>query len=258
MGDPRSSTFITRLSDEMLGSKRNKPLSSETVNLRVEDLDPGSGIHRKPQDEPLGLAPNPPAVASRMIAVFTPKGGCGGTVLAVNLGGILGRLGKPAVIVDLDLQLGAVPISLNMRPQRSLAELCREVDLSNQGPIQSGLDRHASGVCILAQGDRIEEVGEVTAERLPRLFDALGQTFPYVIVDGLRDFSDHAVTAMDLAHLILMVVTQDVPSVRAASRSLRLFRRLGYGPDRLRLVLNRFHRKAPVTVAAIENALDGR
>lgn len=251
--DPRSSTFVARLDDIERQSHRPKPISAETSMLRAEDLEIMGEL---PAQEPLGsAAPAPMTVASRMIAVFTPKGGTGGTTVAVNMGGALAHLGKSVVVVDMDLQLGAVPVALNIRPERSIAEIMRSAESSGSGPLQTGLDRHSSGMCVLAQGERIEELPEITAERLPRLFDALGQSFPYVIVDGLRDFSDHAVATMDLAHLVMMVVTQDVPAVRAAARCLRIFRRLGYGPDRIRLIVNRYHKRAPVTLEAIQNAL---
>ena len=74
-------------------------------------------------------------------------------------------------------------------------------------------------------------------------------------MDGLRDFNDHAVATMDLAHIVVLVVTQDVPAVRAAARSLRLFRRLGYPPERIRLVINRFSPKAPISLDNVSAAL---
>ena len=252
--DPRNATFVVKLAD--LEKQREKsrppvPPRNETMTIGMDDVEEmtGTGAGPRPVE-----APPPPASESRTIAVFAPKGGVGATTLAINIAGTLARLGRPVVLVDLDLQLGAVPVSLNVRPERSLAEICREAEKS-PGALQTGLDRHGSGLSFLAQGDRIEEIAEVTAERLPRLFDALSRTFPYVVVDGMRDFGDHAVTSMDLAHLVLLVVTQDVPAVRAAGRALRLFRRLGFGPDRVRIVVNRFVKNAPVTLDAIQNAL---
>lgn len=250
--DPRNSTFVARLDDLERQSHRPKQISAETSMLRVEDVEIMGDL---PAQEPLGDAPAPLTVASRMIAVFSPKGGTGGTMVACNLGGTLARIGKNVVLVDMDLQLGAVPVALNLRPERSIGEIMRTAEAADRGPLQTGLDRHSSGLCVLAQGDRIEELPEITTDRLPRLFDALGQSFPYVIVDGLRDFSDHAVATMDLAHLVLLVVTQDVPAVRAAARCLRIFRRLGYGPDRVRLIVNRYQKRAPVTLEAIQGAL---
>ncbi len=249
--DPRNSTFITNLADvEAARSSRPKPLSAHTNILRLEDLEE---VH--PGEEPLGVAPDAPSVASRMIAIFAPKGGVGATTIAVNVAGSIARMRRPVVLVDMDLQLGAVPVCLNVKPERSIGELVLEAERDGAGPLRSGLDRHVSGVQFVAQGDRIEELAQITVDRLPRFFDALGHQFQFVVVDGLRDFSDHAVAAMDLAHQIVMVATQDVPSVRAAARALRIFRRLGYGPDRIKIVLNRYHKKAPVTLEAIHNAL---
>ncbi len=250
--DPRNATYITNLADIDRQKRRPRQLTSHTSILRLEDLEE---VQELPSEEPLGEAPAPTTVASRMICFFGPKGGTGATTLAINTAGYLVQQNRGVVLVDMDLQLGSIPVALNTRPERSVAEVMREAVRAGQGPLQSGLDRHPSGISFVAQGDRIEELAEVTTDKLPRFFDALGQSFQYVVVDGLSDFSDHAVATMDLAHVIALTVTQDVPAVRAASRSLRLFRRLGYGPDRLKVVLNRYHRKAPVSLEAIQNAL---
>lgn len=249
--DQRSSTFITNLADLDKQGDRPDQISAHTCMLRLDDLEELGD----PSAEPLGEAPELQEVASKMIAFFAPKGGVGATSMAINVAGMLSRLGRNTIVADMDFQLGAVPVCLNVKPERSVAELVVETTSAGSGPIESGLDRHASGLSFLAQGDRIEELAEITTDRLPRLFDALGQSFEFVVVDGLRDFSDHAVSIMDLAHIVVVLITQDVPSVRAAARSLRLFRRLGYGPERLRIVVNRYHRKAPVTLDAIHNAL---
>lgn len=251
--DPRQATVVTNLADVSRARSRPKPLSAHTNILRLEDLEE---IQELPANEPLGQpAPQAVSVASRMIAFFAPKGGVGATLLAINVAGVLARLRRNTVLADMDLQLGSVPVCLNMRPERSIAELVVEAVNTGSGPLTSGIDRHPSGLHVVAQGDRIEELSAITADRLPRFFDALGHGFEFVVLDGLRDFSDHAVGSMDVAHTVVMVATQDVPSIRAASRSLRILRRLGYGPERVKLVINRYHRKAPVTLDAIHNAL---
>jgi pilus assembly protein CpaE len=42
------------------------------------------------------------------------------------------------------------------------------------------------------------------------------------------------------------VVTQEIPAVRNARRCVDLFRRLGYGEERVRLVVNRHQRRARI------------
>jgi len=240
------------LSLEARNAPLTGPLDVSSSLLRVEDIEL---LSVDAQVDELGSAPEPTDLGSaQMVVFFGPKGGMGTTTLAVNAAGTLAALGHAPVIVDMDLQLGCVPIALNMRTERTLAELVMEAETLGEGPLETVLDAHSSGIAVAAQ-TRIEELGEITTDRLPRFFEALGHGHPYIIVDGLRDFNDHAVATMDLAHLVVLVVTQDVPAVRAAARSLRLFRRLGYPPERLRLVINRFSPKAPITLDNIASAL---
>lgn len=241
---------------------RYKPLDAPTVEVRLNDVVAEEATVR-PAQEPLGkapaLTPAPPKVGikARMVVFFGPKGGVGATTLACNVGGILARNQRPTVLVDLDLQLGAVPVSLGLQPEQSISALVREAQTIGglgAGPLKTELDAHHSGLRIAAQ-TRIEDLGAVTVKRLPRFFDALGSGFAHILVDGLRDFNDHAVAAMDMAHLVVIVITQDVPAVRAGARALRIFRRLGYKDDRLLLVVNRYHRRAPVSLADINRVL---
>ncbi|MEZ4433273.1 MAG: hypothetical protein R3F65_12770 [bacterium] len=221
------------------------------MSLRISDVD----LDHAPADEPLGAPPALAEARARMVVFFGPKGGVGATTLACNVGGLIARAGRPAVLVDLDLQLGTVPVSLNVRPERSLDELVEEAAAADRGPLRAPLDIHpATGLRIAAQ-TRIEQLGKITVKRLPRLFDALGAAHSPLLVDGLRDFNDHAVATMDLAHLVVIVVTQDVPAVRAGAQALRIFRRLGYRNDRLLLVVNRYHKGAPVGLDTIARGL---
>lgn len=233
-------------------AQRSKQLDAHaSMIMRLDELQSVADIDVSELQE----APEPLSVPSKMIAFFAPKGGVGATTLSINVAGVLAQLKRQTVVVDMDLQLGAVPVSLNLHPERSVAEIVMETQGDGEGPLRSGLDMHPSGIQVLSQGDRIEELGVVTPDKLPRMFDALGQSFEFVVVDGLRDFSDNAVAVMDLAHVIVLVITQDVPAVRAAARSLQVFQRLGYGGDRIRLIVNRYRRNCPLTIEAIQNAL---
>ncbi len=247
---PTGASLVSNVEDLARQAERPKRLNAHTCITRLDELETAEASTAESSE-----APAPLSVPSKMIAFFAPKGGVGATSLAINTAGCLAHLQRQTVVADMDLQLGSVPVSLNVTPERSIAELVVETQNDGSGPIRSGLDHHQSGLCVVAQNERIEELSMVTPEKMPRFFDALGQTFEFVFVDGLRDFSDLSVAVMDLAHEIVMVATQDVPAIRASSRAMRVFRRLGYGPERIKFVLNRYHRKSPVTLEAIQNAL---
>lgn|GEM_PF-4957134 len=208
-----------------------------------------------PAPAPLAM----PAHRGRVVALFGCRGGCGATTLAVNVGAELARVGKRVCIVDLDLQLGDVFVALDLEPSTSIAGLARQIRDSDEpwdeASLRRRLVRHDSGVHAITQAGRLDDIDAELAENLPALLELLAEHFDYVLVDGVRDFGDFSLSVLDAADDVALVVTQDVASVRRANRVISLFRTLGYDGDRLRLVLNRFNRRASIDVAEVERAL---
>jgi pilus assembly protein CpaE len=196
-----------------------------------------------------------PVNRGKIICVFGCRGGSGATMLAVNVASALSKGGKSVVVVDLDLQLGDVFVALDLDAPTSLAALSREVKQLDGAGLRRRLVRHDSGVYALSQTGRLDDIDDNLAERLPGLLGSLAEHFDYVVVDGVRDFGDCALAALDAADKIAMVVTQDVQAVRRASRVAQLFRRLNYADRKIHLVLNRHTSKATVDEKEIERVI---
>jgi Flp pilus assembly CpaE family ATPase len=192
----------------------------------------------------------------RVIVLFGCRGGAGTTTLAVNIASAFARAGKEACVLDFDLQLGDVFVALDLEPRTSLAVLAREVTTLDGSALKRRLERHPCGFFALAQTGRLGEADPEIADRVPDLLRSLAQHFDQVIIDGVRDFNDHALAALDVASEIALVVTQDVPSVRRAARVIALCRQLGYGDGKLRLVVNRYRRSSRISLAEVQNALE--
>lgn len=191
----------------------------------------------------------------QVLVVFGCRGGAGATTLSVNVGAALARAGKRVCLLDLDLQLGDVFVALDLEPNTSLAALAREAGTIDGAALRRRLQRHDSGIYALTQVGRLDDVDPQLADRMPALLAMLCDHFDVVIVDGVRDFGDHALAALDMADRIALVVTQDVPAVRRAARVTQLFRKLGYSDRKIQLVVNRHTPKSIVSEQEIERAV---
>lgn len=212
---------------------------------------PQPAIHAPAQDQAA------PAIATqgKVLVLFGCRGGAGTTTLAVNTAGAIARSGKSVCIVDLDLQLGDVFVALDLQPETSLSALAREASTIDASALKRRLARHDSGIYALTQTGHPGDVDPQLAERLPALMSTLTDHFDYVIIDGVRDFGDYALAALDMADQVALVLAQDVASVRRAARAVTLFRRLGYNDAKLRIVLNRATRRARVGEPEVVRAL---
>jgi pilus assembly protein CpaE len=190
-----------------------------------------------------------------LTVVFGCRGGSGATTLAINTAASLVRAGRSVCIVDLDLHLGDVCVALDLDPQTSLASVAREAASLDATSLRRRLVQHASGICVLSQAGHVDDLDTELPARIPAMLDTLRSHFDHVIVDGIRDFGDCALPALEAATQVLVVVTQDVPSVRRAARVLGILRRLGVDESKSRLIVNRAVRGAAVDDTAIERAL---
>ena len=88
----------------------------------------------------------------RIVSVFSPKGGCGTTTIAVNLAMLAGeRNPGGTLLIDLDLSFGQVSSHLNLQPKQSLLELARD-DAALREPelFRTYTVQHPSGIQVLA------------------------------------------------------------------------------------------------------------
>lgn len=222
------------------------------------------GLETRLDPRPRAVAPPPqphlpiaraPETKGTVVVVFGCRGGAGATTLAVNVAGSFVRQGKRTCILDLDLQLGDVFVALDLEPSTSIAALSREAETIDASVLVRRLQRHDSGLYALTQIGRPQEIDPSLAERMPTLLSCLCDHFDLVVVDGVRDFGDCALAALDLADRIVLVLTQDVPAVRRATRVTELLDKLGYSDRKVQVVLNRTQPRSQVSEGEIERAL---
>lgn len=193
-----------------------------------------------------------------VVAVFGCKGGTGATTIATNLAGAL--LGKGAdthkvALVDLDTQMGDVLVFLDLTARTSWTELLKNLPRLDDELLHRTLTAHGSGLRVLAQAAAPEEAEQISPAGIARTIELLRQHYDFVVVDGIRDFGEAALVALDAADRVVLTMTQDVPSLKNAARALGVLRRLGYHADKIKLVVNRYARKARLDLDAIADSL---
>jgi pilus assembly protein CpaE len=187
--------------------------------------------------------------------VFAAKGGVGATTLACDLVARLATVDGGAVLVDLDLMNGDLYGALDLPATTTLADVLDDIDGLEGEALRRRLPLHASGFHVLSQANRLEQLEQVSWPAVAELLARLGRHFGAVVVDGVRDFSDVALTAVDAADVVAVVTTPELMAVRAARRARVVLRHLGVGDDKLALVVNRQRRRAPVPLPALQEAV---
>jgi pilus assembly protein CpaE len=203
-----------------------------------------------------------------LVAVFGPKGGTGCTTVAVNTAVALQRIspnGQNVALLDSNLQFGDVGVMLNLRPNRSIADLTNHLEELDSDLLSTVMTAHGSGVRVLlapprpeaAEGLLASPEGEEAERRsaVEMILDKMRADFDIVVADMWSWVDDLSLTLFDAATLIILVVTPDIPAIKSARLFLELAHKLDYDGDRLLLVVNGADRRGSLKVHQIEKAM---
>jgi pilus assembly protein CpaE len=190
------------------------------------------------------LLPGMGNVNGKIIVVYSPKGGAGTTTLAVNLAVALNNEQSRVALVDGNMQFGDVAVFMNESVKNSILELAPRADELDPDIIQEVLINHAAtGVKILAAPPRPEYAENVTGEQFQKVVTFLTRIFSYVIVDTSTTLTDVVLAAMDICHAVVLITTQDIPSLKSARQYLDLADILQVERRRILFVMNKFDKR---------------
>ncbi|MGD0123573.1 MAG: response regulator [Candidatus Limnocylindrales bacterium] len=198
-----------------------------------------------------------PTQAGQVVAVFSPKGGVGRTTIAVNLAvAAASELGKKVTLVDASFQFGDVAVLLNLNPKdKSMAELVPELE---QGRDPDSVDTftltHSSGIHVLLAPPSPEMAELITPAGVKHVIEILRQHSELVVVDCAAWFNDTLLGILDLADVVLTVLTLEITSIKNIRLFLEVAEQLGYS-HKIRLVLNRADTTLGIRVADVEHSI---
>jgi pilus assembly protein CpaE len=222
--------------DEMIGAiRRAGELAHEEreKSKTTFSIKPGNG------SAPVGMNRN-----GKVISVYSPKGGVGTTMLAVNLAVSMQREETPVVLVDGNMEFGDVMVFVNQQAKNSIVDLAPRADELDPEVIEEVTMLHQpSGIKILAGPTRPEHAENVNGDQFSKVLQYLCNFYSYVIVDCASSLSDVTLSAIDLSDLIILVTTQEIPAIKDSRMFLDLLKPLNISRDRLLFVMNKHDKR---------------
>ncbi|HEX5943798.1 MAG TPA: response regulator [Anaerolineales bacterium] len=188
------------------------------------------------------------APKGKIVTIYSPKGGTGCTTLAVNLAITLNNEDTRVALVDGNLQFGDVAVFLNEQGKNTIIDLAPRAEELDPEIVEDVMLKHAaSGLHVLAAPSRPEYAERVSSNQFAKVLEYLRQMYAYVIVDTASLLTDATLAAIDVSDLIVLVTTQDIPSIKNCRLFLDLLQTLGIERDRILFVMNRYDKRINIT-----------
>lgn len=184
-----------------------------------------------------------PTTSSRVILVFSTKGGAGKTVTATNLAVSLAQGGASTALLDCDpFALGDAASLLHVTPAQALVEICARLDpASPWSPeqVSHAVTKHPSGLEFLPLVRAPTQVAQIHTQWFPPLLAALRQRYQFIVIDAGRGLTSLMFALLDESNVALLVAIPDIASLSQVKWVLECLTQMLYPPRLVRLVLNR-------------------
>lgn len=193
------------------------------------------------------------AKGQNLVVVMGAKGGVGTTTVAINLGVQLAQMAKKrTVILDYARPIGHAALLLDLQARFSIRDAVENLDRLDGHFFGGLLTRHRSGLEILAGMSHPEEWQRVPVDALARIVNVAQSAFDFVILDYGTIYTAEWSAIFPLARMVLFVTEANVPALWALQRHLTAIAPLGLDPERVRIVINRWHRGDDEVLKSVE------
>jgi pilus assembly protein CpaE len=193
----------------------------------------------------------------KIITFFSPKGGVGRTTIATNLAVALHQsTGQPVVLVDGSLPFGDIAVILNMSPKaKTIADLVGSFDQVDAEVLESVLVPHSTGIKVLLAPPTPEAAELITGPNIKKILETLRGSYAYVVVDTWPSFQEQVLTMLDVADVILTLMTLEITSLKNVRVFMEIAEKLGYDEHKVQLVANRNDSSGGIKSSDVETSL---
>jgi pilus assembly protein CpaE len=182
---------------------------------------------------------------NQAICVSGVTGGCGATVLAVNLAHEIAALhGRSVILSELSLQIGKLAAYLDINPEHTTFDLLNDDERVDPQMIQRALTHLSDRLDVLVGEYRAITPVQASPASVIRLVDYCSSLANVALFDVPCTYDDMYFETLAIADQVVLVGEQKFPSIRTLKLVCEALTRID-GARKLIIIINRYDPRMP-------------
>ena len=191
----------------------------------------------------------------KVIGFLSAKGGCGATTIACHTAAELGRQGKQVLLADMDFEAGMIRFLMKTKSPHSVLDALNNLHRLDQSYWKALISNGLPGLEIIAAPQALASKQQPNQEQMQNILTFCRGQYDFSIVDLGRSLNPTAMNALDEIDETYLITTLELPALHRSKQIIQTLSGLGYGRERLRLVLNRMPQRIDITPDELEEMM---
>ncbi|MDD4706400.1 MAG: AAA family ATPase [Bacilli bacterium] len=167
--------------------------------------------------------------------IYSGKGGVGKTTFTLNLAGTLSNNKKKVLIIDLDLYSGAIAISLNKIPVKTIYHFHNDLNNKNDLDVFNYITKYNNYIDFISCPKDIKEVKKIDYNTIEKLVFKASLLYDVILFDLSHIYSEINSNILNMAKNVLYLFTNDPADLKNTANVLS---NLKQNHNNLNVILN--------------------
>lgn len=192
--------------------------------------------------------------AGTAVCFLPARGNDGASTLAMHTADTVSRkLGKPALLLDCDVDCGSTSFRMGLTPPFCLVDAVSKSDLIDD--VWPQLVSRWGGAEVLPGPDVDGALSQEDQLQIATVAESAARTYPFVMLDLPPALSEAMEVLLLSAATVCLTCSPDLTSLHLARRKIRRLAEIGVPDDSVRVVVNRVSRGQAVRAQDVEKII---
>lgn len=154
----------------------------------------------------------------KSICIFSPKGGVGKTILAMNFAGSASFFDTKVLLVDFDLCNGSISMLINQPITKSIYNLVEDANISNY------IYKYNDNLDILCAPKDPRQRSKININIVKKVLNNTKHLYDLIIIDTSSVLDDINLSILDNVDFVLFVITNDIFNIKNMRNMINIFK----------------------------------
>ena len=172
----------------------------------------------------------------KIVCFYGGKGGVGKTTTLLSLAGTLSKLNKKVLIVDLDLNNGAIAISLNREANKTIFNFVEDYINNKYNDLDKYITKYDENISFVASPKDPRYASRIDVKYIDILLEKSVYNHDVVLIDTPSILNEISVYSLDKSDVVYLLTTNDCVSLKNIKNIVNLF--IENNLDKYKIILN--------------------